>query len=56
MKNKKEDQILNAQLFMGETAGPVGTKYICVRLVPDSRFLIRIPNPYPYTNTNTNQH
>ena len=49
-----EDQILNAQLFMGETAGHVGTKYICVRLVPDSRFLIRIPNPYP--NTNTNQH
>ena len=51
-----EDQISNAQLFMGETAGHVGTKYICVRLVPDSRFLIRIPNPYPNTNTNTNQH
>ena len=45
---------MNAQLFMGETAGHVGTKYTCVRLVPDSRFLIRIPNPYP--NTNTNQH
>ena len=37
---------------MGETAGHVGTKYICVRLVPGSRFLIRIPNPYPNTNTN----
>ena len=49
-----EDQLLNAQLFMGETAWHVGTKYICVRLVPDSRFLICIPNPY--TNTNTNQH
>ena len=44
---------MNAQLFMGERAGQVGTKYICVRLVPDSRFLIRIPNPN--TNTNTNQ-
>ena len=49
-----EDHILNAQLFMGKTAGHVGTKYICVRLVPDSRFLIRIPNLYP--NTNTNHH
>ena len=45
---------MNVQLFMGDTAGNVGTKYICVRLVPDSRFLIRIPNPCP--NTNTNQH
>ena len=42
-----EDQILNAQLFMGETAGHVGTKYICVRLFLDSRFLIRIPNTNP---------
>ena len=30
-----EDQILNVQLFIGKTAGHVGTKYICVRLVPD---------------------
>ena len=50
-----EDQILNAQLFMGEISGHVGTKYTCVRLVPDSRFLVRIPNPYPNTNTKTNQ-
>ena len=48
------DQLLNAQLFIGETAGHVGTKYICVRLVNYSRFLICMPNPYP--NTNTNQH
>ena len=45
-----EDQILNAQLFMGEKVGHVGTWYICVKLVPDSRFLIDIPNTNPYTN------
>ena len=37
-----EDQTLNAQLFMGKTAGHVGTEYVCVKLAPDSRFLIHI--------------
>ena len=32
---------MNAHLFMGETAGHVVTWYLCVKLVPDSRFLSR---------------
>ena len=48
-----EDQILNAHLFMGGNSWSCrDIVYICVRLVPDSRFLNHIPNP----NTNTNQH
>ena len=45
-----EDQILNAQLIMGETVGHVGIWYICVKMAPDSRFLIHIPNSNPNTH------
>ena len=45
LKCQTEDQILNAQLFLGKTAGHGGTKICtCVMLVPGSRFLLNSVN------------
>ena len=41
-----------AVMFMGETVGHVGTWFICVKMVSDSRFLIHFPNT-TLTNTRT---
>ena len=41
----------------GGTVGHVGAKHICgLKLVPDFRFLIHIPNTNPNFNSNTDQN